>query len=271
MEKYRQDLLDALNLGAREHVAVVGGGGKSTLCFALAQALMEGGAKVISSTTTKVRQAEARAYPHLLVPAPHGPDLEAAKRALDESGNVFMGQAFVEHAKIDGVPAAMADDFFTLPYVDHVIVEADGAAGRPLKAPASYEPVIPESVTVVIAVMGLSALGKTMGPKLVFRPELFKALTGLKEGDILDPKGVTKAFDETAGLFKNAPARARRMVFLNQLDMLSDRLAAQDLARLLLSEQPVIERVVLGSFQKSEYMVLTGHSPYGNQSESKRR
>ncbi|EFK06008.1 conserved hypothetical protein, partial [delta proteobacterium NaphS2] len=39
MEKYRQDLLDALNLGAREHVAVVGGGGKSTLCFELAQAL----------------------------------------------------------------------------------------------------------------------------------------------------------------------------------------------------------------------------------------
>ena len=264
MEKYLHDLRHALNPGSGEHVAVVGGGGKSTLCFALAKALMQGGAKVISSTTTKVRQAEAGAYPHLLVPAPHGPDLEAVERALDESGNVFVGQAFLENGKIEGISAAMADDFFTLPYVGHVIIEADGAAGRPLKAPAPYEPVIPESVTVVIAVMGLSALGKTMGPKLVFRTELFEALTGLNEGDILDAKGVAKAFDETAGLFKNAPARARRMVFLNQMDMLSDGLAARHLAHLLLSEQPAIERVVLGSLQKNEFMVLTDNSPYGD-------
>ena len=261
MEKYQRDLLNTLNLASREHIAVVGGGGKSTLCFELAQALIQDGAKVISSTTTKVRQAEARAYPHLLVPVPHGPELEAVERALDESGNVFVGQAFLENGKIEGISAAMADDFFRMPSIGHVIIEADGAAGRPLKAPAPHEPVIPESVTVVIAVMGLSALGKAMGPKVVFRPELFKALTGLGEGYILDAKGVAGAFDGTAGLFKNAPARARRMVFLNQLDMVSDRLAAQDLAHLLLSEQPVIERVVLGSFQKNEFMALTGHSP----------
>jgi len=214
---------------------------------------------VISSTTTKVRQAEAGVYPHLLILAPHGPDLEAVERALDESGNVFIGQAFLEKDKIEGVSSAIADDFFRLPSVDHVIIEADGAAGRPLKTPATHEPVIPESVTVVIAVMGLSALGKTLGPNLVFRPELFKALTGLNEGDILDPKGLVKAFDETAGLFKNAPARARRMVFLNQLDMLPDRLAAQDLAHLLLSEQPFIERVVLGSLQKNEFMAIAAN------------
>ncbi|MCG6878261.1 MAG: putative selenium-dependent hydroxylase accessory protein YqeC [Deltaproteobacteria bacterium] len=264
MEKYQQGLIDALNLGSREHIAVVGGGGKSTLCFELAKALMQGGAKVISSTTTKVRQAEARAYPHLLVPASHGPDLEAVERALDESGNVFIGQAFLENGKIEGVSSAMADDFFRLPSIDHVIIEADGAAGRPLKAPAPHEPVLPESVTVVIAVMGLSALGKALGPNLVFRSELFEALTGLNEGDILDPKRLVKAFDETAGLFKNAPARARRMVFLNQLDMLSDGLAAHDLAHLLLSEQPVIERIVLGSLQKNKFIAVTGNVPYGD-------
>jgi len=54
MEKSCQGLITALGLNPKEHVAVVGGGGKSTLCFALAEALGLSGARVISTTTTKV-------------------------------------------------------------------------------------------------------------------------------------------------------------------------------------------------------------------------
>jgi hypothetical protein len=138
---------------------------------------------------------------------------------------------FLENGKVEGIAPTLADDFFRMPFVDHVIVEADGAAGRPLKAPADHEPVIPQSTTLVIALLGLSALGKPLGPEVVFRIALFKALTGLQEGDILTPEKLSKAFDEKAGLFKNATVSARRAVFLNQLDTLADPGAAWDLAR----------------------------------------
>jgi len=250
----------ALNLGPKEHVAVVGGGGKSTLCLALAKALRHDGARVISSTTTKVRQTEADAYPRLLLCPSEKPDMETLRKGLDETGNVFLGKALLENGKIEGISATLADTLFRMPEADHVIIEADGAAGRPLKAPAGHEPVIPRSATTVIAVMGLSALGKPLGPDLVFRLAEFKALTGLHEGEILDPEVLSKAFDETAGLFKNTPVSARRMVFLNQMDILADRRAALDLATRLLSTQPLIERVISGSFRNNKFMKMLSKS-----------
>jgi probable selenium-dependent hydroxylase accessory protein YqeC len=256
LKKSHQDLITALDLSPKEHVAVVGGGGKSTLCFALAEALGLSGARVISTTTTKVRHEEANAYPRLVLYSPGGSGLDAIRKGLDEAGNVFVGQEFLENGKVEGISMAVADDLFRMPGVDYVIVEADGAAGCPLKAPAAHEPVIPKSVTRVIALMGLEALGKPLGPDTVFRPALFKALTGLKEGDILNPEGLVRAFDEKAGLFKNTPASARRMVFLNQLDILSDDRAARDLARHLIETHRFIERVVLGSFRKNEFITI---------------
>ena len=254
MEKSYHGLITALGLGPKEHVAVVGGGGKSTLCFALAEALGLTGARVISTTTTKVRQAEANAFPRKVLYASEGPGLEAVKKGLDEAGNVFVGRKFLENGKVEGISSTLADDLFRMPGIEYVITEADGAAGRPLKAPAAHEPVIPGSVTTVIALMGLKALGKPLGPDMVFRPALFKALTGLEEGDNLTAERLARAFDGRMGLFKNTPVSARRMVFLNQLDMLPDDRAARDLARHLISTEPLIERVLLGSFRKNVFI-----------------
>lgn len=256
MEKSRKGLITALDLSPKEHVAVVGGGGKSILCFAMAEALGIRGARVISSTTTKVRHEEANAYPRLVFYSPGGPGLEAIKKGLDEAGNVFVGREFLENGKVEGISLTEADNLFRMPRVDYLILEADGAAGRPLKAPAAHEPVIPESVTSVIALMGLEVLGKPLESGMVFRPALFKALTGLEEGDILNPEGLAGAFDGKAGLFKNTPVSTRRMVFLNQLDILPDDRAARKLAGRLIETHRFIERVVLGSFRKNEFITI---------------
>jgi len=246
----------ALDLGPKEHVAVVGGGGKSTLCFALAEALHLAGARVIASTTTKVRQEEAEKFPRLALFVSGGPDPNALKKGLDEAGILFVGRKFLQNGKVEGISSTHADDFFRMPDVDYVIVEADGAAGRPLKAPAAHEPVIPQSATLVIALMGLSALGKPLGPDMVFRPALFEALTGLSEGDILTPEGLAKAFDGKAGLFKNTPVSARRVVFLNQLDILPDHGAARDLARQVILKHPFVNLVVLGSLGNNRFITI---------------
>jgi probable selenium-dependent hydroxylase accessory protein YqeC len=254
LRKSRHGLTAALNLGLKELVAVVGGGGKSTFCLALSEALRHNGARVISSTTTKVRQNEALAYPRLVITPDDAPNLESILRGLDETGLLFVGRAFLENGKVEGISSALSNYLFGMPAVDYVITEADGAAGRPLKAPGENEPVVPESVTSVIALMGLSALGKAFGPDLVFRKDYFEALTGLLEGGKLDAEVLTKAFDEKMGLFKNAPVSARRIVFLNQSDVLTNDREALELARQLLLKQPFIEKVILGSFRKNEFI-----------------
>ena len=54
METLAKDLTTALGLGAKEHVAIVGAGGKTSLMFALAEELRMHGGRIVTGTTTKV-------------------------------------------------------------------------------------------------------------------------------------------------------------------------------------------------------------------------
>jgi len=51
-----------------------------------------------------------------------------------------------------------------------VLVEADGAAGRPLKAWAAWEPVIPGQTCLLVVMAGASGLGRPLTPAWVHRP-----------------------------------------------------------------------------------------------------
>ncbi|MBW1766367.1 MAG: hypothetical protein JRJ65_04860 [Deltaproteobacteria bacterium] len=58
-EKSVSRLTTALALEPREHLALVGGGGKTSLMFALAEELRLTRKRVVTSTTTKIRHREA--------------------------------------------------------------------------------------------------------------------------------------------------------------------------------------------------------------------
>ena len=255
MSELQIGLIPALGLGPREHIAIVGGGGKTSLCFALAEELLQAGKRVITATTTKVWHREANRAP-CVVFSPSGPAFhEDVKEGLNRDGHVFVSQGLLESGKVEGVTRAMADSLFLDLQVDHVIIEADGAAGRPVKAPAAHEPVIPSSVTMVIAVMGLEAMGRPLDSEIVFRPGLFREITGLEDGETITPAALARVFQSPDGLFKGAP-EARKVAFLNKLDLLAGDQGAKALALLLLrdSDAPV-ERVVMGSLLRGEYLV----------------
>ncbi|MDY6973630.1 MAG: selenium cofactor biosynthesis protein YqeC [Thermodesulfobacteriota bacterium] len=254
MEK---DLISALGLGPKEHVAIVGGGGKTTMMFALAQELSSQGYKVVTTTTTKVWHSQASRHPCVILSSSDTALHEEVRKALREVGHVFVGRSILDSGKVDGISPLSADAFSHAPWVDYLILEADGAAGRPLKAPAEYEPVIPSSASVVIAVMGLEALGRRLEPEVTFRSERFTEVTGLEPGAILTPECIERVFQSSEGLFKGTPGSARRVAFLNKVDLLSDRQGAGRLADLLLlSPNSLIERVVTGSIIDNIYSTI---------------
>lgn len=248
---------EALGLGPREHVAVIGGGGKTTLCFALARGLLGAGKRVIATTTTHVWQKEAERAPCVIFWPPDSLSVNRLKECLDEKGLVFVAEALLDSGKVKGISPERADALFQDLDVDDVIVEADGAAGRPVKAPAAHEPVIPSSATLVIALMGLETLGMPVLPETIFRLDLFTGLSGLDVGDMLTPKAAAPLFQSPRGLFKGTPKRARKVVWLNKSDRLRSDEDVVDLARRLLqSTMPSIERVIVGSLLKGACRVF---------------
>jgi len=97
-------------------------------------------------------------------------------------------------------------------------LEADGARGRPLKAPASHEPVICESTTDLIGVIGIDALGFAFRGKNVFRPHLFSQLTGMKIKEKISLDAMAALICHPQGLFKSAPPHSKCHLFINKVD-----------------------------------------------------
>ncbi len=248
------DLAAALGLEQGAHVALVGGGGKTTLMFALAEALLSAGWRVVTSTTTKIRYSEARRAPCRVLDI-RGPDVIRKIRAgVEAYGHVFVGHRILDSRKVEGIPPAFADDLYRAVRLDCLIIEADGAAGLPVKAPAAHEPVIPSSATVVVAVMGLEALGRPLAKDLVFRMDRFMRITGARRGERMTPGLLAKIFESDGGLFQRAPVGARRVAFLNKQDLLPEGENDTALARRLMrGSPPAVERVVAGSLENGTW------------------
>ncbi len=176
-------LADAFEVRPRDVVAVVGGGGKTTLMFRLAAELAAAGWRVVTTTSTRLAAGEANLLPECLVQADGQVRLAELRRALRRSRHVLAVRKVVAEVNLAaGLPVAEIEQIAALPEVDALIVEADGSRQRPLKAPAAHEPVIPCSATIVIPVVGLDVLGRPLTDDFVHRPELVANLAGVALG-----------------------------------------------------------------------------------------
>jgi probable selenium-dependent hydroxylase accessory protein YqeC len=249
-------LTEALGIGDSEHLALVGAGGKTSLLIALAGELQGASRAVLASTTTKMWHREASWFRNVCLREATPSWREDVRRGLGREGLVFLAARLLDSGKVQGVGPELLDTLFREEAVDCLVVEADGSAGHPVKAPASHEPVIPQTATAVVALMGLEALGRPLGPETVFRPEIFQGMTGIRPGGVLRPVSLARLFLDPEGIFKGAPGTARRVVLLNKRELLSGEESAEELADLILGDAgSLVERVVIGSLRMGAYTV----------------
>ena len=209
-------LASALGLGAREHVAIVGGGGKTTTMFALAGQLA---GPTVVTTTTKMGHDQHRGLPVLLGP----PTDDELTTALSNAGDPRFGPSLVVWRSIVGTKAvgvgpADCDRWFTeVEGVDHVLVEADGARRRPFKAPGALEPVVPDSATALIVVVGADALGRVIGDQC-HRPLRVAALAGCRPFERLTPERAAAVLLHERGFAASVPPKARFAIVVTKVD-----------------------------------------------------
>ena len=242
-------LAHALRIHPKEVVVLVGGGGKTTLMFRLADELAASGRRVVTTMTTKIFVGQMERAPARLVLEGEGSLLAQLPQALADYGHVLVaGGTIVEQDKVQGVPPALLDRIAAHPAVDAVIVEADGSRRLPFKAPAPHEPVIPASATIVVPIVGLDVLGQPLDAEHVHRPEIVAELTGATLGDPVTPAMIAAVLAHPQGGVKDAPPTARVIPFLNKAEDEASLAAAREIARLLL-QQPRIDSVMIGAAQ----------------------
>ncbi len=234
----------ALRLGNSPQVAVVGAGGKSTALFALARQFDK--AFVTTSTHLSTEQVAAGDL-HLALRDKN--DVLSLDIAKLPAVTVFTGPKQSEGRVVapdSEVLLSLSD--LARQHSLLLLIEADGARLRPLKAPAEHEPAIPDFVDAVIVVAGLSALGKPLSEELVHRPERFAELSGLQAGDEITAKAMSAVLLHTDGGLKNIPNGAHRILLLNQADTPQLEATARGLSRTLLS---AFDAVWIGALKNS--------------------
>jgi len=230
----------ALGLKKREIVSFIGGGGKTTLMFRLAEEIPLQH-RVIITTTTKIFLPPEK-YPVVLLKnrEPAKTDLE---RYLGMGMRPVVASGLLDNNKVKGIAPGQIS--LLQNHANFVLVEADGSRGLPLKGHMEYEPVIPRPTTALVVVIGADIIGKTLDGKNVHRPEIVSARTGRKTGSIIDAEMIAGLINHPEGLLRDIPLGARVITFINKVDCLEDAAQGYRLGRLLLGKK--IKKVILGS------------------------
>lgn len=204
--------------------AIIGSGGKSTLLRTLGLELMRAGGRVLICTTTHMfpvagvpwdgssrRLGAAPWKPGAL----HTPGCTCEVCAGLARGSICQAGVLNPETGKLSAPAESLDQLAQR--FDYVLAEADGSKRLPLKAHASWEPVVPAGTVNVVWVVGASGLGKPVA-EVVHRPELFCERCGCEITDIATPERVAQVLNVELQMLSLGTAR----IMLNQVDTLAD-------------------------------------------------
>ena len=247
------NLTSAFRLPPSSIVAFIGGGGKTTAMFRLARELVQAGASVVTTTTTRIFAAQIGLAPiHFEADSALPSGVEAA---LAETRHVLVtGRLQAGSGKAPGVPVDLIDQLRRLPGNPTILIEADGSRMRPFKAPAEHEPVIPHETTLVVPVIGADVFGEPLDAEHVHRADVVQVLTGAMPGVAVTPALAAAIIAHPAGGLKGVPAAARVIPLINKAESPQALAAARETARLLLGHER-IDSVVLGAVAREAPVV----------------
>ena len=266
-----QDLSALLDIQPGEVVSLVGAGGKTTAMLRLADELGSAGHTVLITTTTRILEPITRSDETLLLsnsletlivqlhslPDTHRKVFLAHHR-LAEADPRFAAQAPypAQANKVAGLPPTWIDHLHRAFPEAIILVEADGARHRYLKAPAAHEPVVPSTTTLLIPLADLAILGCPLNDRYVHRPERVSALLGIPLNTPITPQHLAHLLTHPQGGLKNAPLTSRVIPLLTWHTGRPLTPAAVETARRL-AEHPRVSRVVLAALRASSPVLLT--------------
>ncbi len=240
--------LTALNFTRETCAAIVGAGGKTTLLFSLAR---DFSSPVWLATTAHLSQEQCRwADRHIIV---IDPAQSVDFHDFSDGLTLFSGPP-VHNERVSGIP-----DHFLLRLAESaaknripLLIEADGASRRLVKAPKEHEPPIPNIINAVIVVASLAALGHPLSEEAVYNPTGFSQLAHLPKNAPITSQSLADVLLHPFGGQKNIPASISPHAVLTHAVTPAQQTAGRSIARILL---PTYQAVHLAHLQPDSVLL----------------
>jgi probable selenium-dependent hydroxylase accessory protein YqeC len=253
-------LKEALSLKDREVISLVGGGGKTTLMFSLGRELSLHKKGILLTTTTKIWNPVPSKEFALFCSEKLEEIREWVEQNLDRYRYLLIARERLHNGKLQGIPPHWAAELLSIPRVAHIIVEADGAAGRSIKAPRQGEPVLPLDTTLLIPVVGVDALGGPLDEEHVFRSRIAMEILKEQGGTVVNEEMIGRLL---AATLKEKPGAARVVPFINKVDLPGGMEKGRRLGNILLRLRcHQIRKVILGQARGSPVVQEILSSPF---------
>lgn len=242
-------LINKLHLNRQGIISLIGAGGKTSLMFRLAQELTHSGKTVLTTTTTKIFMPSPDQSPVTIIESAVGELVKKSKSYLNRYPHFSAGSRHDPiTGKLNGFSPDIIDQLWQANLFDWIIVEADGARQKPLKASNSHEPVVPGGTTYLVLVTGLDAVGKPLDDKYVHRANLFSENTGLRLGGTIEERFVAASIAIEIEKADTLGHPFFNIVFLNKADTPDREVSGKKIADFLQTNKN-IDRIITASLR----------------------
>ncbi len=223
-----------LSLPPRPLISIAGAGGKTTTMYTLAHELAEQGERVIVTTTTNIFFPKAGETDAFILATETSTLLNTIKALSERYRRITVAAGVTPAGKLTGLQPDQPYELLVKSGVDAVIVEADGARHRMIKAPAEHEPAIPGQTNVALLMLSAAAINQPLSSEIAHRPERIAALLGIQQGDILTPARIAQLMTSKQGGLKNIPPEAKVYLLVTHVSAMQQDVV-RELAALILS------------------------------------
>ena len=238
-------------LGARRGVVCfVGAGGKKSTLYHLAGA--HPGRVAVTSTVHIPYFPAGRGWHELIERDEH---LYAALSSVARSERrIAFATPSDKQGRWAGVSPALLERVARDLAFDAILVKADGARARLLKAPLPGEPALPPVTSSVVLLASAAAVGMPSTEAYVHRPGRLSRLAGINTGGLIEPRHLVALIASQCRGFSAVSGR-RLTPVINMVDDPRRERMARAVAEQVLSEVSGLERVVLTSMMRSQPLV----------------
>ena len=137
---------------------------------------------------------------------------------------------------------------------DLLLIKADGARSRFIKAPAAHEPPLPDCVDTVIPVVSAKVIGQKLSDKNAHRVELITKVTGVNDKERIRPAHVARLLAAPDGALKNT-GTAKVIPLINMVDNSEREQLAREAAIEALSLTDRFDYIVLAAMKEDRPVI----------------
>lgn len=215
-------MIDNLPIKAGSIITVVGAGGKTSTIRYLANKLNFD--SIIITTTTHFLSFNSFAHKEIIIDD-YQKLMKRADAALKNHKRVVLGRykmptpPEMSKKRINGLPPGWVDELSRKNPHSVILVEGDGSARLPIKAPALHEPVVPENTDLLLPVLGMKALDKKMNSTNCHRLQELKKLKSDKGSPMyIDDELIVSILTDRRSYGSYIPEVSEYIPLLNQVE-----------------------------------------------------